>query len=192
MVNASELTVSETPLFLAFSAWIRCVGGDYEGALKASVRGLKLAVGDRDRVFNLKMHATSLIMLGRTEEAKPFIEEGWHLERSSSPENYVSLFAYTGEIQRANEILTDSRFDLVDHYELAMGYLALGDTDNTFKSIKAAIEDHSASLIDSLLVAEWWSPIRDDPRFDEMLKLLDSKVMHTAEYLRDHNIEQEE
>ena len=69
-----------------------------------------------------------------------------------------------------------------------MGHLALGDIDHTFSSIQAGIEDHDANLIESLIVAEWWDPIRDDPRFEEMLRLLDSKVTHTEQYLRDHNV----
>ena len=54
--------------------------------------------------------------------------------------------------------------------------------------IDLATIDHNQRLLDSLIVAEWWNPIRDDPRFDEMLELLDSKVTHTEQYLRDHNI----
>jgi len=191
MANASEFNAgSQRALFLAFTAGVRCVGGDYEGALKASARGLKLALGGQDRAMILKTHATSLVMLGRVEEAKPFIEEGWHLDGSTSPDSYIALFANIGEIEKSKKILTDSRFNLVDHYELAKGHLALGDIDNTFNLIQAGIEDHDPYLIESLLVAEWWNPIRDDPRFDEMLELLDSKVTHTERYLRDHNIAQ--
>jgi len=71
-----------------------------------------------------------------------------------------------------------------------MGHLALGDIDNTFKSIQAGIEDHNQRLLDGLIVAEWWNPIRDDPRFHDMLELLDSKVTHTKQYLRDPKITQ--
>ena len=66
----------------------------------------------------------------------------------------------------------------------------MGDIDNTFKSIRSGIEDHNHILLDSLIVAELWNPVRDDPRFDDMLKLLDSKVTHTEQYLRDHDTEQ--
>ena len=47
-------------------------------------------------------------------------------------------------------------------------------------------------MSNSLIVAEWWDPIRGDPRFDETLELLDSKVTHTEQYLRDHNITQKD
>ena len=193
LANASEFNSgTERALFFGFTAGIRCFAGDYEGALKASAQGLKLASGGQDRARNLKVHARSLIMLERVEEAKLFIEEGWNLDGSTNPESYIALFANIGEIEKSKKILTDARFNLVDHYELATGYLALGDIDNTFNLIQAGIEDHDPYLIESLLVAEWWNPIRDDPRFDEMLELLDSKVTHTEQYLRDHNIEQDD
>ena len=184
MANASEFTVNEMPLFLARTAWIRIVSGDYEGALKASARGLRFA----HTPLVLRMHATSLVMLGRTEEAKTHIEEGWQLDGSLLPESYVYLFAKLGEIEKSKRILSDSDFDLIDHYHLAMGHLTLGDIDNAFKSIQAGIENHNPLLIDCLIVSEWWNPIRADPRFKEMLELLDSKVTHTEQYLRDHNI----
>ena len=186
LANASEANASfETPIFLSGMAWALCIGGDYDGALKASDHGLKLALGGQRRADILKIRALSLIQVGKGDEAKPSIEEGWSLERSTSPESYVSLFANIGETEIAKKILFDSHPDLVNHYFLAMGYLALGDNDKTFKSIRAGIEDHNQLLIESLIVAEWWNPIRDDPRFSEMLTLLDSKVTHTEQYLLD-------
>ena len=132
----------------------------------------------------------SLTMLGRADEATPFIDEAWSLDGGTSPERFIDLFAYTGDVEESRKILTNSNFHLTDHDSLARGYLALGEIDNCFKSIQAGIDDQHEYLIDSLTVAEWWNPIRDDPRFDEMLELLDSKVTHTEQYLRDNEIEQ--
>jgi len=179
---------ASTPLLLWGTAWIRCIAGDYEGALKASALALKRALGGYDRAFILNIHARSLVMLGRAEEARPFVEEGWNLERSTNPDRYVALFADVGEIEKAEKILTDLSFDFANHYWLAIGYLALGDIDNAFRSIQAGIENHDPLLFESLIVAEWWNPIRDDPRFNEMLELLDSKVTHTQTYLNDIEI----
>ncbi|MDA1073171.1 MAG: TIR domain-containing protein [Proteobacteria bacterium] len=186
LAGATKIKVPETPLFLAFVAWIRCVCRDYEGALEASGRGLKLAVGDRDRVLILRTHAFSLHMLGQSDLAKPFIYEAWQHEKFSNPESYISLFAFIQEFDKARGILTDPRFDLVDHYQIAMGHLALGNMDGTFRSIHDGIEDHNTRLLESLLVAEWWQPVRDDPRYAQMLELLESKVVHTEQYLLDH------
>lgn len=129
-------------------------------------------------------------MLERVEEAIPYIEQGWHLDGSTSPECYIALFANIGEIEKSRKIIMDADFNPLNHNELAMGHLALGDIDNAFKSIQAGIEEHDLHLLGNLLIAEWWNPIRDDLRFDEMLELLDSKVTHTEQYLRDHDITQ--
>jgi len=191
LANASQLEAdNEQALYLSNLAWILCVAKDYEGALEATTVALKLVLGSPDRVEIMRTHATSLIHLGRTDEARLFVDEGWRLGRSTSPENYIALFANIGDMEKSKKISIDSHFDLVNHYALAMGYLALKDFDNTFKSIHAGIENHDQHLLESMLVAEWWNPIRDDPRFEEMLELLDSKVTHTEQYLRDNEIEQ--
>ena len=101
-------------------------------------------------------------------------------------------FARIGETEKAKSILANSRVELTNHYYLALGHLALGDVDNTFKAIEAGITNRNQFLPATLLVGEWFDPIRDDPRFDEMLELLDSGVTHTEQYLRDHNIGQQE
>lgn len=108
---------------------------------------------------------------------------------TNNPARFVGLFVQLGETRRARDILSDPRYELTEGGFLASGHLALGDIDSTFKSIRAGIENHDPFLLESLLVAKMWDPIRDDPRFGEMLDLLDSKVTHTKQYLRDHQIE---
>ena len=181
---------TDTAAILAILADVKILTGDYGGALQASTAGLKLASAGPDRAYLLWTHAFGLILTQRSEEAAPYIEEGWKLDRAAKPERYISLFAYTGETEKSKKILTNSRFDLVNDFYLALGYLALGDIDNTFESIKAGIEEHNHLVTYSLMASEWWDPIRDDPRFDEMLELLDSKITHTEQYLREHNITQ--
>ncbi len=173
--------------FHTSAAWIFSVSGDYDAALKANDRALKLALWGDTRGRALEMHALSLVGSGRLEEARPFIEEGWNLMRNKNPAPYIALFASIGDVEQSRSILSDSRYDLVGHFDLARGYLALEDFDNTFNSIAAGIENQDQFLLESLIVADWWDPIRDDPRFDEMLELLDSKVTHTLQYQRDHN-----
>jgi tetratricopeptide (TPR) repeat protein len=185
LVNASQLEAgNEKANYLGNLAWLLCVAGDYEGALEATTVGLTLALGSQDRKQIIGTHAASLIQLGRTEEARPFVDQGWKLDRGASPENYIALFANIGEIEKSKNISKNLRFGLVNYYALATGYLALKDIDHTFKSIHAGIENNDQNLLESILVAEWWNPIRDDPRFSEMLDSLDSKVTHTQTYLK--------
>ena len=188
--DVSELDVGpDTVTIWSTIALIRNAGGDLGGALEASVEGLKLVAGRPGRAFVLWMHALNLVMSGRANEAMPFIEEGWRLDRVVAPERYVSMFAYTGDVERSKNILSELSLDQADPFYVAIGYLSLREIDNTFKSIRIGIEEQSGILLLTLRSSQWWDPIRDDPRFDEMLELLDSKVTHTEQYLRDHNIE---
>jgi hypothetical protein len=79
------------------------------------------------------------------------------------------------------------RYELSNPAMVALAYVVLEDKDNAFKSLRAAIDSNNVFLLDTLLVAEFWDPIRKDRRFGEMLSLLDSKVTHTEQYMREHN-----
>ncbi len=178
--------------FFQIAASISNFSGDYEGALKAAVQGLKLTLGGAGRSLLLRQQARSLIGLNRIEEAKRYIDEGWQLDGSRNPEFYIAYYTNIGEIEKSRKILGNLHSDSPNNFYLASGYLALGDIDNTFKSIRAGIEDHNQLLHMSLMLYDMWDPVRADPRFDEMLELLDLKVTHTEKYLRDRDIEPEE
>jgi TolB-like protein len=186
--NTSEFhNGGQRAIFLSMVAYVRLIARDYEGALKASAEALELALEGQGRTRTLINQAVSLIMLGKVDEAKPFVEEAWSMNGSTNPEGYVSLFAGIGDIEKARSILTDPRYDL-NQSRLAAGHLALGDVDSAFDSMRAGIENRDGGLIFSLRLAAWWDPIRDDPRFNEMLALLDAKVTHTEQYRKDHKI----
>ncbi|MEZ5551511.1 MAG: hypothetical protein R3E82_11515 [Pseudomonadales bacterium] len=119
------------------------------------------------------------------------IKKGWRLDRNSLPERYIRLFAATGDREKAKSIFLDKRFDLTENLSLALDCLALGEIDNTFKSIRAGIENRKQYLLGSLLPARWWDPIRDDPRFDEMPEMMGLEVIQTEEHLCDRNIIQQ-
>ena len=189
-VDSAANLSSQRSAFLLSTSLHLCMAGDCERALEGSAEAMKLATRGQRRAVALSIHILSLLALGRVEEARPLIDEAWRLDGSINPERYVFYFAQIGETGKARDILSDSRYDIRKHSNLAWGYLALGDIDKTFTSIKAGIEDHNHTLINGLIVAELWDPIRDDPRFDEMLALLDSRVTHTEQYLRDHKIAQ--
>ena len=165
--------------FLNSCAWLLNVVGQYEQSLKVSAKGLNLALGGEERATNLRSQAHALISLGRVEEARPLIAESWDLSGHVSPEAHVYLLAKAGERERARRILDAARDDAADKHALALGYLALGDVDRAFEAIEAAIEDHDALLVESLRTAEWWTGIRDDPRYRDVIDLLDSKETHT-------------
>ena len=187
MATASVLHAGEERAsFLNTYGWVLLVAGDYEQSLKVYTEGLNLMPVGRGRLPNLRGQIAALINLGRVEEAKPLLAEAWDLDGRLRPEAYISALVRIGEKERAERILADSQS--AAHYSIARGYLALGDIDNTFKAIEAGIENQHYLMIESLRTAEWWHQIRDDPRFDDMLRLLDSKETHTERYLQDHSL----
>lgn len=155
---------------------------DSEGALETTGYALDVARTGPDRALLLFYHSASLIELGRADEAKPFAEEGWKLSKNVRPEIWVYIFARLGETERARKIITDAPYPL-NQRMLAWGHIALGDVDSTFASLRAAVDNQSTTILDGLLVAKLWDPIRDDPRFEQLLRELDSKVTHTEKYL---------
>ena len=182
MATASVLDYGpEQATFFILYGRLLLVTGDYEGALSHFVNGLKLTPLNRANAPVLRDKARALISLGRIDEAKISIAAAWALDGSVTQQSYIDLFVATGDRARAEHILADAK----EHDKSVSGraYLSLGDIDNTFAVIRRKIEDHDELLIDSLRVAAWWDPIRDDPRFDEMLELLDSKETHTNTYL---------
>lgn len=174
---------NEQAMFQAMSGEVLFGGGDYDGAKRATALGLKHAPTGPDRGYNLRVHSLSLIYLGEVEAARPFIEEGWSLDRNTVPEAYICLYALVGEEERARKILNNPRFELTNHFEVARGYMALGETDAVFEPIAAGIKNQCTRLLASLNVAEFWDPIREDPRFIALLDELDEKVTHTQRYL---------
>jgi hypothetical protein len=55
----------------------------------------------------------------------------------------------------------------------------MGEVDEAFEAIGAAIEDRDAFPIDSLRTAGWWTEIRADPRYRSAVELLASKEIRT-------------
>lgn len=189
LTSAPGASGYEQANFLGAYAWLLLVSGDYEQVLQVADEALKVGQKGQPRANILNSKATALIMLGRFVEAKPIITESWDLAGNTSTKFYPFLFSRIGEKDMANGILADSAHDVVSAgYGVALDYLALGEVDNAFKAIENGISNHDALLFDSLRTAEFWNEVRDDPRFDDMIRLLDSKETHTDQYLKDHNI----
>jgi tetratricopeptide (TPR) repeat protein len=184
---ATALALAQGTVLVNTYGWFLLVAGDYQQALEVYGKGLNLMPVGRARLPNLRGQILALIRLGRIEEAKSLLVEAWDLDGSVNPGAYISALVRTGDRERAERILSDLQNE--NKPIPSDGYLALGDIDSTFKAIEAEIEDHNGGMIDSIRTAEWWDEIRDDPRFDDMLELLDSKETHTEQYLNDLEIQ---
>jgi tetratricopeptide (TPR) repeat protein len=188
LTTASALDAGyEQAGFLNSYAWLLNVIGDYPQSLKVCAKGLGLAMGGPERAGILLNQSLALACLDRAAETEPLIEEAWELAGHEKPERYVFVFARLGDSERARRILDAARGDSgADEYGRAIGALALGDVDAAFEAVEAAIEDHDALIFDSLRTAGWWRALRDDPRYGQMVDLLESKETHTENSLREH------
>jgi hypothetical protein len=61
--------------------------------------------------------------------------------------------------------------------------------DECFTAIEVAIEDHDLIMLSSLRIGQLWDPIRDDPRFDQMIELMDSEIVYTTKFLSNQDSE---
>ena len=150
--------------------------GQHEAALELTSRALDVAFDGRNNYLALWSRATTLNLLGRTDEARPFVEEA--LGKSNRPGKLVWNLVQIGDVDRAAEIAVRSG-------TTALGYLSLGDVDNCFERLRQAIDAREFITLEHFPRASWWDPVRDDPRFAEMIELLESKVTHTPRYLVD-------
>jgi tetratricopeptide (TPR) repeat protein len=188
LATASALSAGyEQAGFLNSYAWLLNVVGDYAQALKTCAQGLGLTMGGPERATNLLNQALALVCLNRAAESEPLIQEAWDLNGLEKPERCAFFFARIGDSERARRALDAASDDSgADKYALAVGTLALGDIDAAFEAIKAAIADHDALMFDSLRIAGWWRELRDDPRYSQMVDLLESKETHTERYVQEH------
>jgi TolB-like protein/tetratricopeptide (TPR) repeat protein len=93
------------------------------------------------------------------------------------------LLATRGRRAEARAVLADIERDWSQHYVppefVAWAYAALGDKDAAFRWLDRGVEVHSAFA----LSLGWWpgaEPLRDDPRFREVLRRLDLEMPSPA------------
>lgn len=87
--------------------------------------------------------------------------------------------ASTGEEEKARHILAGLVERAAERYIrseiLAVGFAALGEKDEAFKHLEHALEARSAGLI-YLVVDPMYDPLRDDPRFRELVEKVGLKT----------------
>ena len=93
----------------------------------------------------------------------------------SGEHTLASLYARSGRRQGAVEILEELEEQAKSSYippsDLAQIYTALGSNDEAFEWLERAVEVRDADLF-MARVSPVWDPLRDDPRFDALLRRL--------------------
>jgi tetratricopeptide (TPR) repeat protein len=119
----------------------------------------------------------SSIMKGMYTEVIVLNEES--LRRESTNQVFLRFaglaYAKAGRRQEAEAIISRYReiakSQYVMSYHIAVIYAALGEKDKAFAELEKAIQEHDY-LVHRMNVEPFLDPLRDDPRFKEMLKRL--------------------
>jgi len=173
--------------FLPLYAKMLLQAGKYQESLKISEHALDLIHRGPPRATVLLTKVDALLRMDRAIEAEPLLGEAWHAAQGRNTEQFAQLFARMGQIERARTVLESATVTAVNRLHFALGYEGLGDIDTVFELIHDGIQDHDPSILEVMRSDIWSDAVRQDPRFLDMLVLLESKEIHTPRYLQDQN-----
>ncbi len=132
-----------------------------------------------DYWFAFQRRAVVLTELGRFDEAIQAAHRAMSLAGSATLRNGLEVLgpplALSGRRAEALDILADFERRAEQSYvppcDIARLHVALGNHDEAFRWLERAVEVHDGDLF---MARVWpvWDPIRDDPRFDELLRTL--------------------
>jgi serine/threonine-protein kinase len=129
--------------------------------------------------FTYQRLAQELISTGEYERGINVMRKGIELAGPDTlrtgKHTLAYLYARSGHREQAVKILREieerEKTAYVPPCDLAQIHTALGDVDEAFRWLERAIEVRDADLF---MTKVWpvWDPLRDDPRFDELLRRL--------------------
>ncbi len=173
-VEAVRKSVQLDPLRVEYAGWLTrflLYDKDYEAAIAA---GNELLEVDEEYGRGFVWMGSAYLELGNPELALEWFQRGQALDRAvrSYDAMIVRALARLDRREEAEEIMTRLEAESKQHYirseYLAMGHAALGNMDKAFESLERAYQARSAGLI-YLHVDPGYSPLRDDPRYDEII-----------------------
>ncbi len=141
------------------------------------------AIAQCEKTVNLEpRYYNASLYLGQAYEKKKMYQQAiatfqkGMTQAERNPKLLASLghaYALSGERDKANQILVElremSKYRYISPYLFAVVYLGLGDKDQTFAWLEKAFQDRSFFLI-WLKVEPLFDPLRDDPRFADLLR----------------------
>ena len=173
--------------FFPLYATLLMYSGSYDEALRYSDLALDLIHQGPQRATVLLTKVDVLLRMNRRAEAQPLLDEAWHAAEGAIPEQFAHIFARTGQPERARKVLESATVTSTNRRDFALGYESLGEIDSVFRLIHDGILDHDRSIIDVMRINVWSDTVRQDPRYLDMLAMLESEETHTPRYLRDRD-----
>ena len=163
------------------------VAGKYSESLEVSNRALDLLQKGSPRATALLTKVDALLMLDRLDEALPLVDEAWRAAQGKNTEQFAQIFTRIGRPKRTKEVLQSAIVTPNNRLYFALGYESLGEIGTVFELIRDGIQDHDVSMLEVMRTNIWSDPVKQDPRFLNMLDLLESKETNTPKYLRAHD-----
>ncbi len=151
------------------TGWVEYFARDYEAAISQYRRALER---DPDFQYTWVLLADAYSMSGRHEEAIAAARRS--LEIDPNDHNYPMWLAFAlaraGQTEEARR-LAKQEADTSDPTRIAMVYVALDEPEEGFAWLDRALAAESPFLVE-MAVDPRWDPIRDDPRFLDMVRTL--------------------
>ena len=144
----------------------------YEEATDELRSVLALRPDDAEALWYLGM---TLIAKGRPEEAVPVLEKAVSVSDGSPPVvgHLIMAYAHAGRRADALRLLAElkkrRRVGYVPSPAFVNAYLGLGDYDEAFAWLEEEYKEQSNSL-QFLKVNSFYDPVREDPRFKDLLR----------------------
>jgi TolB-like protein/Tfp pilus assembly protein PilF len=151
------------------------VARKYDAAIASTQKAIEL---DPNGVIQRVQLATAYAFKGQHTQALAEFEKVkvQLIPVSRDTENPASflgwMYAVSGSRTEALKMVKEYK-DLaarayVDFYFIAMIYAGLGDRDQAFRWLEKGYQEHSNQMA-WLAVDPWWYPLRDDPRYKDLL-----------------------
>lgn len=142
----------------------------YDESIEATKKALEIDPNS-DQVYNFLGYAYA--GKGQYKEAIDAFQQAIRLgDKSTSIQVYLgAAYAGAGDLEKARAILKQLQTtkEYVSPGELTALYTALGDKEAAFASLNKAYDDHDLQL-QFLKVDPNYDPLRDDPRFGDLLR----------------------
>jgi len=153
-------------------SWLLFLSHRFPEAVQESRSGVALQPDDSDGLWNL---GYALIANGQPAEAIPPLEKALAISDRSPGVMGVLIRAYAHAGRRADalRLLTELKRRQQSGYvpagSLVNAYLGLEETDQAFAALEQGYEEHS-TILQFLKVHPYFDPLRNDPRFRDLLR----------------------
>ncbi|HNR38738.1 MAG TPA: protein kinase [Acidobacteriota bacterium] len=158
------------PLRALHTSWLGCLyafAGRYDEAIAEARKGIELDPKHGPSYYVLRhayskkgMHADSIAAARQLSELAP----DW------GTAELATAFALAGQREQALPLAARLKEHPPDLFDLAKVFAALGDKDAAFQMLEEAYQKHH-TVLPWMRVHNWeYDPLRDDPRFDDLLR----------------------